>query len=587
MKHFWRQPLVTPVPKALLVAMFVAFVILVARVVSTESPVMASDEYAYFMGAKYAAQGQELYRYDPAMQPIDNKLYRVLFEAWTLVSTERVALVGRLCNALLFVLSSLLVFWLGSRVFDRKTAAISSIIYLLFPFSFYSTLLLPEVEFQALVYAGVALALWAAGRGSVWAVLLPALVSAAAYFAKPHAAALVVGTAAFFMVADLAGQVGSRWAGIRLGMARAALYLVATAGLVYMVRLLAGDAGGGTGGVVSNFYAYYLQRLSSPAYLLSNAWSMLDYVVGHAWVLMLMFAPGCLVIAGECWRAARSLATGRSEAPLAGDALERRRLAVFVALLGIAFLAMIGAFTNTASQVSEFEKYRLHGRYLEPLLPLLLLFSVWGVYTSRRLKVMGTALLVSVLMFCFYLRFQYRIYPWDYPDIFVFFTSGLKHWSLPGVNNWLMWLVVLAAVAFFVCALRDRFAARSYLVYLVFLMLGSHVQMANWLRQSARDNRAMIEAGDMLRECLVGARPGSGLVLVDDRYGRSSFFLMQFANLQHVRSIGKAADFAGELPPGVNWIIAPSDVHVVREAAGRFDFGPQSLYRFDQAGACQ
>ncbi|MBN8801117.1 MAG: hypothetical protein ABS96_28680 [Lysobacteraceae bacterium SCN 69-123] len=587
MKHFWRQVRVAQVPKSLLVAMFVAFVILVARVVSTESPVMASDEYAYFMGAKYAAQGQELYRYDPAMQPIDNKLYRVLFDAWTLVSVERVALVGRLFNVLVFVVASLLVFVLGNRVFDRRTATISSILYLLLPFSFYSTLLLPEVEFQALVYAGVALALWAAARRSPWAVLLPALVSAAAYFAKPHAAALVVGIAAFFMVSDLLARVDGRWAALKSGVVRGALYLLSTGAVVYLVRRLAGDADGGGGGMVSSFYAYYLQRLSSPAYLLGNAWSMLDYVVGHAWVLMLMFAPGCLVIAGECWRVARSLATGRSEAPLADDALQRRRFAVLVALLGIAFLAMIGAFTNAASQVSEFEKYRLHGRYLEPLLPLLLLFSVWGVYASRRLKVMSAALLVSVLMFCLYLRFQYRLYPWDYPDIFVFFTSGLKHWSLPGVNNWLMWLVVLAAVAFFICALRNRFAARAYLVYLVLLMLGSHVQMANWLRQSARDNRAMIEAGDMLGECLVGAPPGTGLVLVDDRYGRSSFFLMQFANLQHVRSIGKAADFAGELPPGVSWIIAPSDVHVEREALARFEFGPQSLYRFDQAGACQ
>ena len=504
MKHFWRQVRVAQVPKSLLVAMFVAFVILVARVVSTESPVMASDEYAYFMGAKYAAQGQELYRYDPAMQPIDNKLYRVLFDAWTLVSVERVALVGRLFNVLVFVVASLLVFVLGNRVFDRRTATISSILYLLLPFSFYSTLLLPEVEFQALVYAGVALALWAAARRSPWAVLLPALVSAAAYFAKPHAAALVVGIAAFFMVSDLLARVDGRWAALKSGVVRGALYLLSTGAVVYLVRWLAG------------IWPYALNTAHA-AYLLGNAWSMLDYVVGHAWVLMLMFAPGCLVIAGECWRVARSLATGRSEAPLADDALQRRRFAVLVALLGIAFLAMIGAFTNAASQVSEFEKYRLHGRYLEPLLPLLLLFSVWGVYASRRLKVMSAALLVSVLMFCLYLRFQYRLYPWDYPDIFVFFTSGLKHWSLPGVNNWLMWLVVLAAVAFFICALRNRFAARAYLVYLVLLMLGSHVQMANWLRQSARDNRAMIEAGDMLGECLVGAPPGTGLVLVDDR----------------------------------------------------------------------
>lgn len=585
MKHCWGMAYVAQVPRALLLAMFATFVILVGKIIATESPVMASDEYAYFMSAKYEAVGQELYRYDPAMQAVDNRAFPLLFDTWSLVSSERVALVGRVFNGLVFVLSALVIFLISCRVFDRPTASISSILYLLFPFSFYSTILLPEVEFQFLVYATVLLVLWSSARRSVWMVLAPALASAAAYFVKPHAIALIVGVAGFFTFSGVlvrnAGMSRSGW----LGVIRALIYLLSTGVAIYLVkRVSAGDSAGATTAVAS-FYGGYLQRLSSPGYLLENAWSIMDYIVGHVWVLLLLFAPGVLAIATECWRAAKALFAKGEVAAVDPVQLQHRRFAVLIAMLCIAFLVMIGAFTNSASQVSEFERYRLHGRYLEPMLPLLLAYSVWAVRKSARVMVMAGVLAASVLIFYFYLRFQYHIYPWDYPDIFVFFTSDLQHWGLAGVNDWMVWLVVAAALAFFACSFFGKFSTQAYVIYLALLMIGCHVQMGNWLRQSSIENKAMIEAGDMLNDYLAGAAPGSGLVLVDDRYGKSSYFLMELSSLQHVVSVEKGGGFSGEIPRGVEWIIAPSDVRVEGAGSREIEFGPQSLYRLDRAEA--
>lgn len=585
MKHCWGMAYVAQVPRALLLAMFATFVILVGKIIATESPVMASDEYAYFMSAKYEAVGQELYRYDPAMQAVDNRAFPLLFDTWSLVSSERVALVGRVFNGLVFVLSALVIFLISCRVFDRPTASISSILYLLFPFSFYSTILLPEVEFQFLVYATVLLVLWSSARRSVWMVLAPALASAAAYFVKPHAIALIVGVAGFFTFSGVlvrnAGMSRSGW----LGVIRALIYLLSTGVAIYLVkRVSAGDSAGATTAVAS-FYGGYLQRLSSPGYLLENAWSIMDYIVGHVWVLLLLFAPGVLAIATECWRAAKALFAKGEVAAVDPVQLQHRRFAVLVAMLCIAFLVMIGAFTNSASQVSEFERYRLHGRYLEPMLPLLLAYSVWAVRKSARVMVMAGVLAASVLIFYFYLRFQYHIYPWDYPDIFVFFTSDLQHWGLAGVNDWMVWLVVAAALAFFACSFFGKFSTQAYVIYLALLMIGCHVQMGNWLRQSSIENKAMIEAGDMMNDYLAGAAPGSGLVLVDDRYGKSSYFLMELSSLQHVVSVEKGGGFSGEIPRGVEWIIAPSDVRVEGAGSREIEFGPQSLYRLDRAEA--
>ena len=113
---------------------------------------MASDEYAYVGAARYAATPEQMYQLDPGMQPLGNKAYPVLYSAWQHVSPERPELVGRVFNAGLFVLGSLLLFGIFRRIFDRDSALVSALLYLAFPFSFYSITLLPEVEFQVSVY---------------------------------------------------------------------------------------------------------------------------------------------------------------------------------------------------------------------------------------------------------------------------------------------------------------------------------------------------------------------------------------------------------------------------------------------------
>lgn len=571
------------VPSVLLAAAFAVFAILVMRIIAIESPVMASDEYAYFMTAKYNAVREDVYRYDPAMQAVDNQAYPFLFDVWEAVSAERTALVGRVFNALLYVISVFLLFQLFHRVFGRWIATLSAVLYLLFPFSFYATTLLPEVEFQFCVYATVLLVMWTATIRNPLVVLLPALASAVAYFVKPHAAALIVAIGAFYASAGLLFPSKPQGLGRRLAMGTgsAALYMLAVIAFIYLGRWLSADGQPRGSSLVASFYGGYLSRLSSPAYLVQNLWAMLDYVAGHVWALAVMFAPGMLVIGASWKRGLKGLRTDGQEAQDDPAYHERVLLAFLVGLLAIAFLVMIAAFTNSASQVSAFEKYRLHGRYLEPLLPFLLGFSIWAIAKSQRLVAIGLASFASLALFTFYLRFQYHIYPWDYPDIFVFFTSKMKHWAMGGTNDWLIWLVVASGGVFAACCVQRRFQLASYVVYIVILMLGSHVQMSNWLRLHSESNRAAIEAGDALRDYLGTTEPGNGLVLVSDRYGRSSYFLMEFSNLQPVVSVAPDASFSGPVPAGVEWIIAPKTVRVAIGDVQAVEFGEQVLYRLN------
>jgi hypothetical protein len=412
------------------------------------------------------------------------------------------------------------------------------------------------------------------------------MLSATAYFVKPHAVALIVATFAFYIVAGpmtLASKMGvlcHLWR----GLLRATVYLLAVAILIYVGKKLPlGESK--SADVVSSFYGGYLARLSDPAYLANNAYSMLDYVVGHVWVLLVLFTPGLIAILGVYKRYGSRIAAlwrskGYEEFPIArGEEDRRELLGILVGLLCLSFLLMIAAFTNSASQVSEFEKYRLHGRYLEPLLPFLLAFSVWSMRFSRRARLIGTTSALSLVFFVLYLRFQYHIYPWDYPDIFGFFTSEMKHWSLAGINNSLVWIILASGILFAVACFFARSRLVPYLTYLVVIMLASHVQMSNWLHEHSETNRAVIESGNALKDYLGDAKPGTGVVLVTERYGKSSYFLMEFGNLQYVQSVAAGGKIESkDLPDRIEWLVAPKGVSIEVPFSKSLDFGDQTLY---------
>jgi hypothetical protein len=190
----WRREFF---PTSLIVGIFIAFALLAVRVVAIDSPVMGSDEYAYFQLAHFDGARDQLFQLDPNLQKVDNKVYPWLYKLWSAASTQRVADVGRLFNAFLYALSALLIFSIFQKLFDRRVALTSALLYLVFPFSLYATMLLPEVEFQCLVYGIVVVWLYGGPLPSWRRILFAAIVSALGYLTKPHALAAIVASLAW------------------------------------------------------------------------------------------------------------------------------------------------------------------------------------------------------------------------------------------------------------------------------------------------------------------------------------------------------------------------------------------------------
>ena len=574
--HFLMQRL-QELPRLLLLALLVAFVLLALRVATTGAPVMGVDEYAYFGTAKYGGDVGHIHEFDPWMQPVDNRVYPLLYSAWAAVSPHDTALVGRLFQSLVFVLGAVLLFFTFRRVFDRRAALYSSILYLALPLSFYATLLLPEVELQVFVYLS-ALVVAVSGTAPRYRhVLATAVLGAVAYFIKPHAAALILACMVYWFATGLVGGVGALPRRLGIASLRALGYAVPVILIIVAVNRFA-DAGPATGAIVPSFYRSYLDQFLSPEFLVPGVGGFFDYGFGHLWVLLALFAPGIYFVVRT---GGGTLIAALRPGPRS-HSLDRDRsalFALFVLMLLAAFLGMIAVFTVSATGVNEFEKYRLHGRYLAPVLPLLLGCSVWasGHMRQRLAPVLGIVALVTLV---FVGRGRYKIFPWDYPEIFGLFGKGIHYWGFEGVLSWTVWLILLSGVVAYAMQLRGLRSRAWYIVFVTTWAIASHLQMTRWLDFHVEANRATVAAADAIEAYLGSTPAGSGLVVTFDRYGEAPFLLMGFDHLQHVKALTKDQAVTDvDIPPGATWVVAPRDAVVDLPGFETHAFGTQIVYR--------
>jgi hypothetical protein len=567
----WRRDFF---PTSLILGVFVVFALLAVRVVAIDSPVMGSDEYAYFQSAHFDAARDQLFQMDTHIQRVDNKVYPWLYRLWSTASLERVADVGRLFNAFLYGACALLLFAIFQRLFDRRVALISALLYLAFPFSVYATMLLPEVEFQFSVYVLVSIWVFGPPLPSWQRILLAAAAGAFGYLVKPHAAAAILASAVWLGVAGLrlpyeAGLrrriVGATW--------RVALFVAAT--FIFMKlfgRLLDPRT---SGAVVSSFYAKYLEGLRSPQYLLEHAGTTAMYAAGHLWLLCVFFLPAFPLLVADSWAWLR----GREVIGSVGrKSFSSGAAATFVLMLVLALVGMVAVFTDAAAAGSDFEKDRLHGRYLAILFPLLLAYAVAGVYKTPA-KLLAALGLLALWTFALLGPGIFQLYPWDYPDAFGFFTPTPGRWTYDGALSWTCMAILIVGTLAWVTFAVSPYRRAAYAAFALGLMLLSHLQTGAWLAAQSRYAQPSIDAGNAVAAYLGEQPAGKGMVVTTDRFGQASYLLAAIDSLQYVRVLHADETLREKtLPASVQWVVAGSDIQVDLPSAAELSFGSYRLY---------
>lgn len=567
------------VPGTLLLGAFLTFVLLVLRIAAVESPVMASDEYAYFASAKYAEAAEQLHPLDPGLQEVENRIYPALYGAWKAISPHHTALAGRIFNALSFVLGAFVLFAVFARVFDRESASTSALLYLALPLSFYSTTLLPEIESQLSIYLVAGVVVAAGDMPRYRFVAATAALCALSYFIKPHATALILACAVYWFATGILERDAP--ARVRWGRAlsRIALFSAATGLLIGAVGKLFPVGSASEARMMPSFYQIYIDRLFDNAFLSAHLASVVNYVGGHLWVLLVFFTPGLVAIV----HAVLNLLRSRSSAPDVDDVACKRRtyFALFVALTLAAYLLMVALFTSSAAIENDFERDRLHGRYLAGLLPFLLAFSVWA--SSRVGGRLVPLLAIGALAgFALVGTTMYHIFPWDYPDAFGFFKPAEHAWTFDGALNWPAWWLLAAGTACWLLALRFRAASWPFVAFTLAWMLAGHAQMGRWQAFQSGQNRPIIEAAKAIDNFLGDVPVGSGLIATSDRYHDTSTLLMGLDSPQYVRAFALDARLGrADIPAGVHWIVVPRSMGVDIAGSAELEFGEQRLVLLD------
>lgn len=570
-------------PSSLLLAALLAFVVLILRIAAIESPLMASDEYAYFASAQYEVAPERLQELDPFLQDVQNRVYPALYAAWAAVSPNQPALVGRILNALGYVLGAFLLYALYLRVFDRRAAIASALLYLMLPMSMYATTVLPEVESQLSFYLVAGVVVVAGVRPRYHFIAASAALCALSYFIKPHAAALILACAAYWFASGLLERdvaPGLRW---RRAMARAAWFSGLAVLLIVAVSRLVPAGMSSESGVMPVFYLAYVERLFDVAFLVSVLAGIGKYVGGHLWLLFVLFAPGLVAIS----RLIAGLRRGMDSRDEADDEAHRVRahFALFVGLCLFAYLIMVALFTSSAASDNALEAGRLHGRYLAGLLPLLLAYSVWasGRDGGHRMALLGITALSSFMVFGTSL---YQLFPWDYPDAFGFFRPPLHGWTFEGAMDWPVWWVLAVGVACWLSALRMRGARWPFIVFTLTWMLAAQIQTWRWSQFQSAQTRPIVAASAAIKNYLGEVPAGSGLIATDDRYGKTSALLMALHSPQHVRTFPAAARLRRtDIPAGVGWVVAPKSMEVAIAGAAELVFGDLRLALLDHRHA--
>jgi len=257
-------------------------------------------------------------------------------------------------------------------------------------------------------------------------------------------------------------------------------------------------------------------------------------------------------------------------------------MAMFVVLLAIATIAMVAVFTDAAASVSDFEQGRLHGRYIAALLPLLLGYAVAGVERFRAGAVAVFAL-ISLWSFVLLGNRVFKLYPWDYPDLFGLFRAITGRWSFDGALAWPFITTVAVGTACWLAFAFGRHRRPIYATFLVVAMLLAHIQTGAWLASQSRYSQASIDAGNAIAVYLGEQSPGTGMIATTDRFGQASYLLASLDSLQYVRWVqGRETLRLVDLPGTVHWLIADEKVDVDISTAAILRFGPYRLFLLDR-----
>lgn len=539
-----NQPVV-----ALLLAAFFAYSLLSGLI---GSPVFGSDEYAYFISGMYLERLGELYELDPGLQQLSNLLYFKLINAWTSLFGYDFSDSYRTLHIAEYIAAATIIYQTFKHEIDRSSAFWSVLAFLLLPNTIYIYAVMPETELVLLVAClGYVLIVIFQRQQNVAAALAGFLIGMALLF-KPHAVALLAASIITVSMAPLLGIVkGGRVTAIRM------IFVLLGTCYISFVLLWRMSSQKWTFdpslALGLKFYGKYLQTDLPSISISTKLLMVFHYAAAHAVVMVLIFAPVIV------WSALHLVSMIKSiSGPTKEQTPNLSVAALFLLAMMFMHIAMIAWFTVGVASLDETEAMRLHGRYLGPVISFFPFLYFHGVRNLDSLgeKLVGLVVAVSLLASVLFLFGVFKIYPWDYPLLFAFFDSNNNYgWSYDYAHSIGIFLLVLM-VATWLVVLFKRAMLKTVLFFQIFIIFfAGCVQTYNWAIIHTKVNGPLVQYSRAISTIAGGGAFGKGVLVSNERYGRTSYILFGLANAPRVLMKNPGASVSQDEVGDADWVL--------------------------------
>jgi phosphoglycerol transferase len=527
----WLRALPRPgLNGALLAAMLASFIYLVLRS-GGMYPSIFGDEWSYSLFTRLTPFSET---------PVPSYLYYTVYQLSSSCGTGFLDC-ARIFNDLFLVGSIPLIYLVARRYMAPAMAAAVAVLAVLAPSNTYTAYFMPE----AMYYWGFWLFTWSVlrPRGTTGAagVALSAAILALLAMVKVHGLFLLPGYLAYLVYCAFAARHdgGRPWLSQALLLVAVALFSAA------VVRLGVGYLYGGKNGLYLLGTLYANQAQTRPGLLTLIKLALLN-LRGHLLALALLFSmPLAAAALQAISRRQRAVAAAGSS-----------KLLAYAALMLPSLVAVTALFTGIVAGSGAESGMRLHMRYYDFALPLLLLLAGAELAPRAREAAWQRKLLVAVpLVLVMLAASQYLIPHYTPNHIDSPALYGFTH--QPESYRVLMWLSLCTVLLW---AVRARLGAILFVFgYTPLALIIGNVEVADYAR-GAQQADAYVKAGLYARDYLSSDEAAQLTIVGSDIAAlHKSRFLIDNRKTELVTLQRGEAVTPSALPYPAGWILVVGD----------------------------
>ena len=329
-----------------------------------DTPIYASDEYAYLIAGKFYNHRPAVFQDDPGLQRVPNVLYfRIVNAVFRTTRNGWESL--RVMNVILYGLVGLGFTAVAYRMTTRAMAGGFLLLYFLLPWSGYTASIQPEITAYFAVSLVAIAAILAVRLSSLVLCIAAGVLAAGSYYIKPSVVGIAIGTAFFLLL--YFGRNQSRKRRLLFPALACSGFLISLYLGLLIWKWVAGESWTWIPDFMSGLYGDELRKPTGGVW--ATVATCATYCVGHITVLLIMFPLGIAAIVYTI-RAGRTAFNDASD-----NSWVSLTLARWLVWVLFASLVAVSYYSVKAGGISDFGA-RLHGRYLGFAFPYFLLFSL-------------------------------------------------------------------------------------------------------------------------------------------------------------------------------------------------------------------